>query len=168
MEENNYTSREEAYRAFLDSNPPRDFYLDEKDVYNVKRSHIDIAWMLHPDTQESCQAWFHRLHPDDQLVLSLAQPIEGTPDNAQMQSGGPKSVFDWNAANWTTLILAFCFAASVAAAVECNGKPLLMDATHGTNLQQFPLTTFFYTVSVRPKCISQWWAVVSLNKRRNA
>lgn len=139
--ENKLATTTEACIAFLDGNPPRDFYLNDKDVYNVKRKRIDIEWMLHPDPQLSAQEWFNRLPSEDQLVFSLAQPIEGTPDHAQMQNHGPKSKFKWNAANWTPFIIAFCFAASIAAAVECNGKPLLMDATHGTNAQQFPLAT---------------------------
>jgi hypothetical protein len=136
-----FASKEEELAAFLASGPPRGFYITTKTVYNVKKTHIDIEWKLHPDAQLSVQHWFYRLKPQDQLVLSLAKPIEGTPDHAQLQEHGHKSKFAWDPANWTPFAVAFCFAASRQAAVRCNGKPVQMDATHGTNSQQSPLTT---------------------------
>ena len=152
MAEHGCASLMEAQAWYEKSGPPRDYYLNEKDVYNIRVDRVDVQWRLHPDPVASAQIWMGRQPAANQLVLSLQMPKPGTGDHALWErylqgvaAGAPAdSLSDLTnqltPANWLPFIMAFVFDDSVEACLRHgNRRPVMMDATHGTNAQKIHL-----------------------------
>ena len=163
MAKHGFSSLMEAQAWLEKSGAPRDYYLNEKDVYNIRVDKVDVLWKLHPDPLISAQLWMDRQPAANQLVLSLQVPKPGTNDHALWErhsqhvaqagtQAGPAGLapsdplpdlsIQLNPANWTPFIMGFTFSDCVKACVRYgNRRPVMMDATHGTNAQKFYLFT---------------------------
>jgi hypothetical protein len=85
----NITKRIEASNQLARSHPPRDFFLTNMDVANIRRALDESDWMFDDNPQESITMWAQQNH-DDVLYLDLQRPIEGTSDHqylTTMQQG---------------------------------------------------------------------------------
>jgi hypothetical protein len=135
MAERNIPDKETAIEMIVSSgcSAPytRDFWVTVKDVQNKASEHDMASWKRHPNVMTSLQMWWHG---DKEHVKLLFEYIEmpGThPDNP-----------DSNSAPYPEFIFAFSFPQPMRSARTWgNGRPIMMDSTHGTNNMGYNLTT---------------------------
>ena len=135
MAERNISDKETAIVMIVTSgcSAPytRDYWVTVKDVQNAANDHDMANWKRHPDLMTSLQMWWHGDKEHVNLLFEYPGMPGTHPDNPESNSApGPDFIF------------AFSFPQSMRSArMWGNGRPIMMDSTHGTNNLGYNLTT---------------------------